>query len=146
MTYAESMDRFGNDRPDLRIPLELVEVSDLMQDVEFKVFAGPAADPKGRVAALRVPGGGELSRKQIDDYTDFVGRYGAKGLAYIKVNAVADGRDGLQSPILKFLPDDTVAGIVSRLELADGDIVFFGADKADGRQRCARRFAGAARP
>jgi len=130
MTYAESMERFGNDRPDLRIPLELVEVSDLMDGVEFKVFAGPAQDPNGRVAALRVPGGGSLSRKQIDDYTDFVGRYGARGLAYIKVNSVADGRDGLQSPILKFLPDDTVAGLVSRLQLVDGDLVFFGADKA----------------
>jgi len=130
MTYAESMDRFGNDRPDLRIPLELVEVGDLMDGVEFKVFAGPAQDPQGRVAALRVPGGSSLSRKQIDDYTDFVGRYGARGLAYIKVNSVADGRDGLQSPILKFLPDDTVAALVARLELADGDLVFFGADKA----------------
>ena len=130
MTYAESMQRFGNDRPDLRIPLELVEVSDLMNDVEFKVFAGPAKDPQGRVAALRVPGGASLTRKQIDDYTDFVARYGARGLAYIKVNAVADGRDGLQSPILKFLPDETVTGIVSRLQLADGDLVFFGADKA----------------
>lgn len=131
LTYAECMDRFGNDRPDLRIPLELVEVSDLMAGVEFKVFAGPAADAKGRVAALRVPGGGAMSRKQIDGYTDYVGRYGAKGLAYIKVNAVADGRDGLQSPILKFLPDETVNGIVSRLALADGDLVFFGADKAN---------------
>jgi len=130
MTYAESMERFGNDRPDLRIPLELVEVGDLMTGVEFKVFAGPATDPQGRVAALRVPGGASLTRKQIDDYTDFVGRYGARGLAYIKVNQVADGRAGLQSPILKFLPDDTVAGLVSRLELVDGDLVFFGADKA----------------
>ncbi len=130
MTYAECMDRFGNDRPDLRIPLELVEVSDLMADVEFKVFAGPAADAEGRVAALKVPGGCALSRKQIDTYTDYVSRYGARGLAYIKVNAVADGRDGLQSPILKFLPDATINGIVSRLELADGDLVFFGADKA----------------
>ncbi|MFW2404015.1 MAG: aspartate--tRNA ligase [Gammaproteobacteria bacterium] len=130
MTYEESMRRFGNDRPDLRIPLELVEVADLMEGVEFKVFAGPAQDPKGRVAALKVPGGGSLTRKQIDDYTDYVGRYGARGLAYIKVNDVAAGRDGLQSPILKFLPDETVAGLVSRLELADGDLVFFGADKA----------------
>jgi len=130
MTYEESMRRFGNDRPDLRIPLELVEVADLMEGVEFKVFAGPAQDPKGRVAALKVPGGGSLTRKQIDDYTAYVGRFGAKGLAYIKVNEVAAGRDGLQSPILKFLPDETVAGLVSRLELADGDLVFFGADKA----------------
>ncbi len=130
MTYAECMDRFGNDRPDLRIPLELVEVSDLMAGVEFKVFAGPAADTQGRVAALKVPGGGSMTRKQIDTYTEYVGRYGAKGLAYIKVNSVAGGRDGLQSPILKFLPDETVTGIVSRLALADGDLVFFGADKA----------------
>jgi aspartyl-tRNA synthetase len=130
MTYAECMDRFGNDRPDLRIPLELVEVSDLMTGVEFKVFAGPAADSEGRVAALKVPGGSAMTRKQIDTYTDYVSRYGARGLAYIKVNTVADGRDGLQSPILKFLPDETVDGIVSRLALADGDLVFFGADKA----------------
>jgi len=130
MTYAECMDRFGNDRPDLRIPLELVEVGDLMAGVEFKVFAGPAADARGRVAALKVPGGIAMTRKQIDAYTDYVGRYGAKGLAYIKVNTVADGRDGLQSPILKFLPDETIDGIVSRLALADGDLVFFGADKA----------------
>ena len=100
----------GFDKPDLRIPLELVDVADLMQDVDFKVFAGPANDPKGRVAALRVPGGGKLSRKQIDDYTKFVGIYGAKGLAYIKVNELAKGREGLQSPIVKFLPDATVDG------------------------------------
>jgi len=130
MTYAESVDRFGIDRPDLRIPLELVEISDLLQAVEFKVFAGPASDPDGRVAALKLPGGAGLSRKAIDDYTDFVGRYGAKGLAYIKVNEVAKGREGLQSPILKFLPDDAVSGIIERLALADGDLVFFGADKA----------------
>jgi aspartyl-tRNA synthetase len=130
ITYAESMQRFGTDRPDLRIPLELVEVSDLMAEVEFKVFAGPATDREGRVAALKVPGGASLSRKQIDDYTDYVGRYGARGLAYIKVNSVQQGRDGLQSPILKFLPDVAVEAIVSRLGLADGDLVFFGADKA----------------
>ncbi len=130
ITYAESMQRFGTDRPDLRIPLELVEVSDLMAEVEFKVFAGPATDREGRVAALKVPGGTSLSRKQIDDYTDYVGRYGARGLAYIKVNSVQQGRDGLQSPILKFLPDAAVEAIVSRLGLADGDLVFFGADKA----------------
>ena len=130
MGYAESVERFGIDRPDLRIPLELVEVADLMQDVEFKVFAGPAADEEGRVAALKLPGGASLTRKAIDDYTDFVGRYGAKGLAYIKVNEVAKGREGLQSPILKFLPDNTVEGLVKRLDLADGDLVFFGADKA----------------
>ena len=130
ITYAESMQRFGTDRPDLRIPLELVEVGDLMAEVEFKVFAGPATDREGRVAALKVPGGASLSRKQIDDYTDYVGRYGARGLAYIKVNSVQQGRDGLQSPILKFLPDAAVEAIVSRLGLADGDLVFFGADKA----------------
>ncbi|UCG73092.1 MAG: aspartate--tRNA ligase [Chromatiales bacterium] len=130
MGYADAVERFGIDRPDLRIPLELVEVADLMQDVEFKVFAGPAADDEGRVAALKLPGGASLTRKAIDDYTDFVGRYGAKGLAYIKVNDVAKGRDGLQSPILKFLPDQTVDGLIKRLALADGDLVFFGADKA----------------
>jgi len=130
MSWAESMRRFGTDRPDLRIPLELVDVGDLMDGVEFKVFAGPAKDPKGRVAALKVPGGASLTRKQIDDYTAYVGRYGARGLAYIKVKTVADGRDGLQSPILKFLPDATIAGLVERLELANGDLVFFGADKA----------------
>ena len=130
MGYAEAVERFGIDRPDLRIPLELVEVADLMQGVEFKVFAGPAADEDGRVAALKLPGGATLTRKAIDDYTDFVGRYGARGLAYIKVNEVAKGRDGLQSPILKFLPDATVDGLIKRLALADGDLVFFGADKA----------------
>jgi len=130
ITYAESMQRFGTDRPDLRIPLELVDVSDLMAEGEFKVFAGPATDREGRVAALKVPGGASLSRKQIDDYTEYVGRYGAKGLAYIKVNSVQQGRDGLQSPILKFLPDAVVEAMVSRLGLADGDLVFFGADKA----------------
>ena len=130
MAYAEAMQRFGSDKPDLRIDLELVEIADLMGDVEFKVFAGPAADPEGRVAALCVPGGGELSRKEIDDYTAFVGRYGAKGLAYIKVNDTAAGREGLQSPILKFLPDTAVDGILERTGAADGDLIFFGADKA----------------
>lgn len=131
MPYSEAMKRFGSDKPDLRIPLELIDVADLMASVEFKVFAGPAADPKGRVAALRLPKGGELSRKEIDEYTAFVGRYGAKGLAYIKVNEwAAKGRDGLQSPILKFLPDDAVDGIMARTGAEDGDIVFFGADKA----------------
>lgn len=130
MTYAEAMQRFGTDKPDLRISLELCEVADLMESVEFKVFAGPANDPEGRVAALRLPGGGELSRKEIDEYTDFVGRYGAKGLAYIKVNDAKAGRDGLQSPILKFLPDAAVSGIMERTGAGDGDLVFFGADKA----------------
>jgi aspartyl-tRNA synthetase len=130
MSYAEAMRRFGSDKPDLRIALELVEVADLMSDVEFKVFAGPAADPEGRVAALCVPGGSALSRKEIDDYTAYVGRYGAKGLAYIKVNDIDAGRDGLQSPILKFLPDDAVTGIMERTGAKNGDLIFFGADKA----------------
>lgn len=130
MSYRQAMLRFGSDKPDLRIPLELVEVSDLLDRVEFKVFAGPAKDPEGRVAALRLPRGGELSRKEIDDYTAFVARYGAKGLAYIKVNDAAAGRDGLQSPILKFLPDSAVSGIMQRTGAEDGDLIFFGADKA----------------
>jgi aspartyl-tRNA synthetase len=129
MTYAEAVERYGIDRPDLRIPLELVEVGDLMQGVEFKVFAEPAADPDGRVAALKLPGGGTLSRKEIDDYTAYVARYGARGLAYIKVNDPAKGREGLQSPILKFMPDATVAALIERLGLKSGDLVFFGADK-----------------
>ncbi len=112
MSYAESMQRFGTDRPDLRIPLQLVDLGDVMQAVEFKVFSGPANDPDGRIAALRVPGGCDISRKDIDGYTQYVSQYGARGLAYIKVNDVAAGRDGLQSPILKFLPDDVVAAIV----------------------------------
>jgi aspartyl-tRNA synthetase len=130
MTWAECVRRFGTDRPDLRIPLELVDLADVMQAVEFKVFSGPANDPDGRIVALRVPGGGEISRKDIDDYTKYVGRYGAKGLAYIKVNDVAAGRDGLQSPILKFLPDAVVTAIIERTGMQDGDLVFFGADKA----------------
>jgi aspartyl-tRNA synthetase len=130
MTYAEAMQRYGTDRPDLRIDLELVDISDLVGDVDFKVFAGPAKDPEGRVAALRLPGGVELSRKQIDEYTEFVGRYGAQGLAYVKVNDVDAGREGLQSPILKFLPDDSVSGIVERAGAETGDVIFFGADKA----------------
>jgi aspartyl-tRNA synthetase len=130
MSYTEAMRRFGSDRPDLRCPLELVDVADLMADVEFKVFAGPAKDPKGRVAALRVPGGIGLSRKEIDDYTKYVGIYGAKGLAYIKVNDLAKGREGLQSPILKFLPDGAVDAILERTGAETGDLIFFGADKA----------------
>ena len=129
MTYAEAMERFGSDKPDLRIPLELVDVSDLMKDVEFKVFSGPANAEDGRVAALRLPKGNELSRKDIDNYTSFVGRYGAKGLAYIKVNDLAAGKDGLQSPILKFLPDDVAVSIMERVGAENGDLVFFGADK-----------------
>ena len=130
MTYAEAMDRYGSDKPDLRIDLELVEVSDLMQAVDFKVFSAPANDDNGRVAALRVPGGNSLSRKEIDDYTKFVSIYGAKGLAYIKVNDIDVGREGLQSPILKFLPDDVVEAILQRTGAESGDLVFFGADKA----------------
>ncbi len=130
MSYAEAMERFGSDKPDLRIDLELVTISDLLADVEFKVFSGPAKAADGRVAALRVPQGNKLSRKQIDDYTKFVGRYGAKGLAYIKCNDVAAGRDGLQSPILKFLPDEAIAGILERTGAESGDLIFFGADKA----------------
>lgn len=130
ITYAEAMQRYGSDRPDLRVPMELVDVGDLMQGVDFKVFAGPAKDPHGRVAALRLPKGGELSRKDIDGYTKFVGIYGAKGLAYIKVNELAKGREGLQSPILKFLPDEAVDSIMQRTGAEDGDLVFFGADKA----------------
>lgn len=131
MNYAEAMERFGSDKPDLRIDLELVEVSDLMANVDFKVFSAPAKDDKSRVAALRVPNGSELSRKQIDDYTKYVSIYGAKGLAYIKINDIDAGMDGLQSPILKFLPDDVVAAILERTGCQTGDIVFFGADKAN---------------
>jgi aspartyl-tRNA synthetase len=130
LTYAEAVSRFGTDRPDLRIPLELVDLGDLMKDVEFKVFSGPANDPRGRVAGLRVPGGGAISRKDIDEYAAYVGKYGARGLAYVKVNDVAGGRDGLQSPILKFLPDAVVAAIVTRTGVVDGDLIFFGADRA----------------
>lgn len=130
MTYAEAIARFGVDKPDLRIPLELVEVADLMRDVEFKVFSGPANDPRGRVAALRVPRGGEISRKAIDDYTKYVGRYGAKGLAYIKVNDPAQGRDGLQSPIVKNIHDAALQGLLERTGAQAGDLIFFGADKA----------------
>ena len=129
MPYAEAMQRFGSDKPDLRIPLELVDVADLLQDIEFKVFAGPAKDPKGRVAALKVPGGAELTRKIIDDYTKFVGIYGAKGLAWIKVNELEKGAEGLQSPIVKFLGEDVAMKVMERLEAKNGDIVFFGADK-----------------
>jgi aspartyl-tRNA synthetase len=130
MTYKEAMARFGSDKPDLRIPLELVEIKDLVKDIEFKVFAGPANDPNCRVAALKVPGGVEISRKQIDDYTKFVGIYGAKGLAWIKVNALENGIEGLQSPIIKFLGDEVTLAIMSRLDVKNGDIVFFGADKS----------------
>ena len=130
MTYLEAMRRYGSDRPDLRNPLELIELADVMQGVDFKVFAAAAANPAARVAALRAPGGGALSRKQIDEYTAFVAIYGAKGLAYIKINDKAAGRDGLQSPILKFLPDVAVAAILERTGAENGDLVFFGADDA----------------
>ena len=129
MTWHEAMERYGSDKPDLRISLELVSIDDLMASVDFKVFSGPANDEGGRVAALKVPGGGSLSRKEIDDYTKYVSIYGAKGLAWIKVNKLADGVDGLQSPILKFMPDTVVSQLMERLGAADGDIIFFGADK-----------------
>ena len=129
MTWADAMERYGSDKPDLRIPWELVSIDDLMSEVDFKVFSGPANDPDSRVAALKVPGGATLSRKEIDDYTKYVGVYGAKGLAWIKVNERAAGIAGLQSPIVKFMPDETVMAMLDRLELQDGDIVFFGADK-----------------
>ena len=127
MDHSEAMLRFGSDKPDMRIPLELVDLADVMKDVEFKVFSGPANDPKGRIVVLRAPGGAELSRKQIDQYTEYVGRYGAKGLAWIKVNDVAGGRDGLQSPIVKFLPDEVLAAIIEKTGVESGDILFFGA-------------------
>lgn len=129
MTYADAIDKYGIDRPDLRIDMQLADIADLLQDIEFKVFAGPAKDPKGRVVALKVPNGASMSRKEIDEYTKFVGIYGAKGLAYIKVNDIAAGLDGLQSPIIKFFPDQ-VMQIMQRVEAKDGDIVFFGADSA----------------
>ncbi|MEH6911099.1 MAG: aspartate--tRNA ligase [Oceanicoccus sp.] len=129
MSYAEAMSRFGSDKPDLRIPLELVDVDDLMRQVDFKVFNGPANDPKGRVAALKVTGGAKISRKQIDDYTKFVSIYGARGLAWIKINDISAGIEGLQSPILKFMPENIITQMMERLAVADGDIVFFGADK-----------------
>jgi aspartyl-tRNA synthetase len=129
MSWSEAMERYGCDKPDLRIDMELVEVADLLREVDFKVFAAPANDPNCRVAALRVPAGGQLTRSQIDDYTKFVAIYGARGLAYIKVNELAKGRDGLQSPILKFLPDGVAEAIMQRCGAVDGDLVFFGADK-----------------
>jgi aspartyl-tRNA synthetase len=131
LSYAEAMRRYGSDKPDLRVPLELTDVADLVADCEFKVFSGPARDPAGRVAALRIPGGSaKLSRKEIDDATGYVARYGAKGLAYIKVNERAKGREGLQSPIIKFLSDAALSGILERCAAADGDVIFFGADSA----------------
>ena len=129
MTFECAMNKYGSDKPDLRIPLELVDIKDLLQNIDFKVFSGPANDPECRVSALLVPGGGVLSRKQIDDYTKYVSNYGAKGLAWIKVNSIADGIGGLQSPIIKFLGDEVTMEIMARLKVSDGDIVFFGADK-----------------
>jgi aspartyl-tRNA synthetase len=130
ITFLEAMHRYGSDRPDLRNPLELIELRDVMAGVEFKVFAAAAQDPTKRIVALRAPGGGALSRKQIDDYAEFVAIYGAKGLAYIKVNDRQAGREGLQSPILKFLPDDVIEAILNRTSATTGDVIFFGADDA----------------
>lgn len=128
MTYAEAMQRYGSDKPDLRIPLELIDVTDLMASVEFKIFADAAKDHQSRVAVLRVPGGAEFSRKIIDDYTQYIRVFGARGLAYIKING--EGKEGLQSPILKFIPDQVIADIIARTQAKVGDILFFGADKA----------------
>ncbi len=130
LRFAEAMSRYGSDKPDLRVPLELTELTDVMRDVEFKVFSNAATMPGGRVAALRIPGGGELTRGEIDGYTQFVTIYGAKGLAYIKVNDVSKGRDGLQSPIVKNLSDAALARVLERTGARNGDLVFFGADKA----------------
>ena len=129
MPFAEAMSKYGSDKPDMRIPMEIVDVAEFLQDIEFKVFAGPAKDPKGRVAALKVPGGAELSRKQIDSYAEFVSIYGAKGLAWIKVNDLDKGIEGLQSPIIKFIGDDNTLKIMEKVGATNGDIVFFGADK-----------------
>ncbi len=136
MTYNDAMRDYASDKPDLRIPLKLIDVADIMKNVEFKVFSTPAQDPKGRVVALRIPNGGEMSRKQIDEYTKFVGIYGAKGLAYIKVNDVSkinngvDKESGLQSPIIKNMTDDVLLELINRTNAQNGDIIFFGADKA----------------
>ena len=131
ITHAEAMDRFGSDSPHLGIDMELIEVSDLMKEVEFKVFSGPANDEDSRVACLVLRDSSEMSRKQIDDYTDFVSNYGAKGLAYIRVNHIEKGIEGLQSPILKFLNDEVINQLIEKLSLSNGDTVFFGADKKD---------------
>ncbi len=131
ISYADAMHRYGSDKPDLRIPLELIDITDLMTSVEFKVFSGPAQDEKGRVAVICLPNGSELSRKEIDGYTNYVANYGAKGLAYIKCNAVEQGREGLQSPILKFLPDEVIEQILQRSGASNGDLLFFGADKTN---------------
>jgi aspartyl-tRNA synthetase len=141
MTWAEAMESFGSDKPDLRIPLELCSLDYLMATVDFKVFRGPAEDPRGRVAALRVPGGAELTRKQIDGYADFVGRYGAKGLAWMKVNDVSAGLEGVQSPVAKFLDEKAVTGILESTGAENGDILFFGA----GEKVTVSTFLGALR-
>ena len=130
MKFSEAMERFGSDKPDLRNPLELIEIKDLLKSVEFKVFSGPAHDQNSRIAVLRLPNGAELSRKQIDDYTQFVSIYGAKGLAYIKINHIENGVEGLQSPILKFIPDHVIQELLKRAKAQNGDILFFGADQA----------------
>ncbi len=130
MTYAEAMNRYGSDKPDLRIPLELVDIADVMADVDFNVFSGPAKNPEGRVVALKLPGGCELSRKEIDDLTKYVSIYGAKGLAYIKINYLSSGIDGLQSPILKFLSEPVIKTVLDRTQAQTGDLIFFGAATA----------------
>ena len=145
MTWTEAMRRYGSDKPDLRVNLEFTDMTDVMRDVDFKVFAAAATAPGSRVVALRVPGGAEMSRSEIDAYTQFVGIYGAKGLAYIKVNEVAKGRDGLQSPIVKNLHDAALAELIKRTGAQDGDIIFFGADR-EGRERRHRRAAREDRP
>lgn len=129
MSWSEAMDRYGSDKPDLRIDIEFVEIADLMREVEFKVFSAPANDTESRVVALRVPGGASLSRKAIDDYTEFVGKFGAKGLAWIKINDCESGMSGLQSPIIKFMPEEVINNLMRRLAVESGDIVFFAADK-----------------
>lgn len=129
MTYADAMHRFGSDKPDLRIPLEFIDITDLMKSVEFKVFNAPANDDESRIAMLKVPNGSKISRKEIDGYTDYVGQYGAKGLAYIKCNDVNNLKEGLQSPILKFLPEETIQQLVEVSKVENGDLLFFGADK-----------------
>ncbi|QOC23067.1 aspartate--tRNA ligase [Wenzhouxiangella sp. AB-CW3] len=141
MSWDEAMARYGSDKPDLRIDMELVTICEQVRHVEFKVFSGPANDPASRVAALRVPGGAQLSRKQIDEYTEYVGRYGAKGLAWMKVNDAAAGLEGVQSPVAKFLDEQAVSGVLSATEAADGDIVFFGA----GSRQIVNTFLGALR-
>ena len=129
MTYSDAMHRFGSDKPDLRIPIEFIDITDLMKSVEFKVFNAPANDKESRIAMLKIPHGATISRKEIDSYTDYVGQFGAKGLAYIKCNDVSDLKEGLQSPILKFLPDETIQQLVEVSKVENGDLLFFGADK-----------------